>query len=280
MAVRIHIEPGCVMIHASGPSFDDTDAAGCVNLVKTLHEKKQLVIFDFTPVTSISDSSVSTLVKAVEELTKNEAKTTFVVQKPVEKTFKSSPFESLFQCYGSVDEVKKKFGEKAANNKESTLEFLNTSLEAVSYTLKVASNTDATAGKSIVRAPNTGAAAPAVDIGASVGIVSTPFNGTLILAFPMKTFLGIMGRLLGKECTELEPGITDGAAELLNIILGQARANLNEKGYSIKQAIPTVVKGNNLQMFNSSSSPSIMVPYTTDVGDFYIELTTRPANSL
>jgi chemotaxis protein CheX len=279
MAVRIQIEPGCVVIHASGPNFDDTDAAGCVNLVKTLQEKKQLVIFDLSPVQSISDSSLNTLSTALEELAKIESKPTFVVQKGVEKTLKASKFESLFHCYGSVDEVKKKFGEKPGN-RESTLEFLNTSLEAVSYTLKVASNTDATAGKSIVRIPNSGTGAPSVDIGATVGIVSTPFNGTLILAFPMKTFLGIMGRLLGKECTELEPGITDGAAELLNIILGQARANLNEKGYSIKQAIPTVVKGNNLQMFNSSSSPSILVPYITDVGDFYIELTTRPSNSL
>ncbi len=280
MAVRINVEPGCVTICASGTTLDEIDTTGCVNLAKTLIEKKLLVIFDFGTIQNLPEKSLTALTDVIEELLKNESKSVFVVTKNVEQIISSSPMGSIFQCFSSVEEVKKKYGEKQIGSKESTLEFLNTTLEAVAYTLKVASNTDAVAGKSIVRTPNTGVSTPTVDIGSSVGIVSTPFNGTLILAFPMKTFLGIMGRLLGKECTELEPGISDGAAELLNIILGQARANLNEKGYSIKQAIPTVVRGNNLQMFNSSSSPSILVPYSTDVGDFYIELTTRPANSL
>jgi chemotaxis protein CheX len=274
MAVHIQVEPNYVVVHSNAASLTEQEAQNCVNAVKTQLDRRPLVVFDFTAVQKTTEPALRTLTRAVSEVTQAEAKVAMVVQKPIAQFITSIGLDRLFPCFASIDEAVNFSGATVA--KEHTLEFLNTTLEAVAYTLKVATSTEVSPGKSHVRSEDS-PTAPAVDIGASVGIVSAPFNGTLILAFPLKTYLALMSRLLGKEYAEIDASIRDGAAELLNIILGQARATLNEKGYAIKQAIPTVVYGSNLQIFNFSNTPSVIVPYKSDAGDFYIELTTRPA---
>jgi len=158
--------------------------------------------------------------------------------------------------------------------RQRVLEFLNVTIEAVAYTLQISTNTKTTAGKSYIRGKD--GEKPQVDVAATVGLITAPFAGALIIAFPMKTYLGLMSRMLGNEYKEIVPEINDGAAELLNIIFGQVKISLNQKGFEIKQAIPTVVQGKNIQVLQSSVEPAVIVPYTSEAGDFYIELTTNP----
>lgn len=270
MAVHVQVEQNYIIIHSNQTTLSEQEAISCVNTVKAQIDRRSLVIFNFSQAEKTTEPALRTLTRAVSEVTQNEAKVAVVAQPGVKSFISAAGLDRLFPCFGSLEEAINFSRGMAA--KENSQEFLNTTLEAVSYTLKVATNTDVKNEKPHVRSDEPG---PNVDIGASVGIVSAPFNGTLILAFPIKTYLGLMSRLLSKECTEIDATIRDGAAELLNIILGQARATLNDKGYAIKQAIPTVVYGTNLQIFNFSSTPSIIIPYTSDVGNFYVELTTR-----
>ncbi|MEK6578346.1 MAG: chemotaxis protein CheX [Bdellovibrionota bacterium] len=270
MAVTVHIEQYCIVINSNQTQLTEQEAMSCVNMIKAQVERRPLVIFNFSQVEKTTEIALRTLTRAVSEVTQNEAKVAVVVQQAMKIFISSAGLDRLFPCFNTLDEAIQFSRGLAAG--ENSQEFLNTTLEAVSYTLKVATNTDVKNEKPYIRSDEAG---PSVDIGATVGIVSTPFNGTLILAFPIKTYLGLMSRLLGKECTEIDATIRDGAAELLNIILGQARTTLNDKGYAIKQAIPTVVYGTNLQIFNFSSTPSVIIPHSSDVGSFYVELTTR-----
>ena len=65
----------------------------------------------------------------------------------------------------------------------------------------------------------------------------------------------------------------DGAGELLNIIFGQAKALLNDKkGFEIQKAIPTVMRGSQLQVTPMGRGTSVILPFETDSGSFHLEI--------
>jgi CheY-specific phosphatase CheX len=85
--------------------------------------------------------------------------------------------------------------------------------------------------------------------------------------------------MLGETYEELTKDLEDGAAELLNIIFGQAKVGLNEKGYKISKAIPTIIRGESLRMRHSSLQPTMKIPFTSAAGSFVIEIVVETRKS-
>jgi chemotaxis protein CheX len=112
------------------------------------------------------------------------------------------------------------------------------------------------------------------DISGVIGMVTDAFSGSVVISFPGETFLKIMSRMLQEECTVINKDIEDGAGELTNIIFGQAKVILNEQGFGIKTALPSVITGSDHSILNMSSGPRVVIPFSTDVGDFFIEICT------
>jgi chemotaxis protein CheX len=110
------------------------------------------------------------------------------------------------------------------------------------------------------------------DIAGVIGLTSSAFTGTIALCFPKEVFLTLMSNMLGETYTEINDDMQDGAAELLNIIFGQAKIVLNEKNYRIDKAIPTVVRGTQMETFHMSDHPVFVLPFETSAGVFYIEI--------
>lgn len=111
-----------------------------------------------------------------------------------------------------------------------------------------------------------------IAIAGVIGITSNTFNGTITLCFPEVVFLGAMSAMLGETFKEITDDLQDGVAELLNIIFGQAKIVLNQQGYSIQKAIPTVVRGTNLSTRAMSHSLVMVLPFKTELGEFFIEI--------
>jgi chemotaxis protein CheX len=149
------------------------------------------------------------------------------------------------------------------------VEFINPFLAATLKTLEVQASTKATPGKPFLKE---GGSASAGDISGVIGITADKFNGSVVISFPEQTFLKIMSRMLGEEFTVLNKEIADGAGELTNIIFGQAKITLNEKGYGIKMAIPSVISGKNHVVHGVTKGPVVMLPFETDLGPFFIEI--------
>ncbi len=273
MAIKIDTDANQIIVRTDQAAFVENEAKAAVEALKLLKEARPLVVFDFSNVREMALAALRALTRSVGATGSSPQDTKFAVvaSKEICKTIREQGLDRLFACYGQLNEIVKPAS--GGVSKQKTLEFLNTTLEAVAHTLQVSTNTKCATGKSFVRDKDSH---PVADIAATVGLVSAPFNGSLILGFPKRTYLGIMSRLLMQEYSEITPEIRDGAAELLNIILGQVKISLDEEGFAIKQAIPTVVQGDQLQILPSSNRPSVIVPYTTDVGEFYIELTTNP----
>jgi chemotaxis protein CheX len=147
--------------------------------------------------------------------------------------------------------------------------FINPFLEGTIEVLKVQAQTQAKSGMPTAKDPKSSFGG---DISGVIGLISEDFTGSVVISFPAATFLKIMSRMLGEDLKELTPELQDGAAELTNIIFGFAKRVLNEKGYGIKMAIPSVITGKDHSIQNSTRGPRIAIPFESDAGNFAIEI--------
>lgn len=149
--------------------------------------------------------------------------------------------------------------------------FINPFLAATLNVLKVQAQVMAEPGKVQVNKPENAVKA---DISGIIGVVCDAFKGSITICFPEETFLKVMSKMLGEEYTTLTPDITDGAAELTNMIFGQAKVVLNQKNYGVQMALPQILVGKEHSFIPKKNEVSVMVPFQTDCGELYILITT------
>ncbi|NJM10479.1 MAG: hypothetical protein HC883_06445 [Bdellovibrionaceae bacterium] len=98
------------------------------------------------------------------------------------------------------------------------------------------------------------------------------FRGALALCFQASTFLKIYNNMVGEDAKEISSEIQDGAGELINIIYGQAKTALNDKGYNLQMALPTVLVGDKLKIRHQGRAQTIILPFESDAGPMFIEI--------
>jgi chemotaxis protein CheX len=153
--------------------------------------------------------------------------------------------------------------------KSMDIEFVDPFLTATIHVLKIQATVKASAGKISLKKAGV---ITSGDISGIIGVVSDTFNGSVIISFPEATFLAIMSSMLGETYTTINKDIVDGAGELTNIIFGQAKITLNEKGYGINTAIPSVVSGKNHILSAQTKGPVVVVPFESSAGPFVVEI--------
>lgn len=121
-------------------------------------------------------------------------------------------------------------------------------------------------------APKTGQSPLKFDLAAVLGMSSSKMLGSLVLLFPANVFLPIVNRMLGENYTEINAENRDAASEILNIIYGAARPNINKLGHDFAPAIPSVATGGELSFSHSPGSTVLVLPCKSDVGEFEVEL--------
>ena len=109
------------------------------------------------------------------------------------------------------------------------------------------------------------------DVSGVLGLTGVA-NGTIAVTFEEKCILTVVSNMFGESMDELNSEIADAVGELTNMISGQARGELEEIGKPFKAAIPSVVTGRNHSIVHYSKGPKIAIPFTTDCGDFTIEV--------
>ena len=149
------------------------------------------------------------------------------------------------------------------------VKFFKPFVDGALQTLKIQCSLEATPGKPFIRGQGPQLA---IELAAIIGLTCKAFNGNITLCFPKVVFLEVMGGMLGEKFSEITKDLEDGACELLNIIFGQAKAVLNTQGYNIEKAIPTIARGENLASRALTKNPVFVLPFSTRVGDFHIEI--------
>lgn len=110
------------------------------------------------------------------------------------------------------------------------------------------------------------------DIGAVIGITSPRFRGSAALWFPKAVFLHVVSQLFNEEVHDIDSTNEDAAAELLNMIFGHVKTPLNKKGYDVQMAIPSTLRGSQIEAKYLKGSRVQVLAFQTPVGEFYIEL--------
>lgn len=226
------------------------------------------VIIDCTNKTSIPKDWLRTILKLHLNL-KSEGKRMRLVgvNNILQNFFKSEGIDGIFDISKDEAEALVKFGGQP--KKKLDTEFIDPFLTAVIHVLNVQAGVTVIPGKVMVKKPDQ---VTMGDISGIIGIVSDSFNGSVIITFPEQTFLGVMTSMLGEECTELNKDIVDGAGELINIIFGQAKITLNEKGYGINTALPSVVTGKGHSLTSMTKGVVVVVEFSSTVGSFCVEI--------
>ncbi len=97
-------------------------------------------------------------------------------------------------------------------------------------------------------------------------------NGTVAVTFEEKCILKVVSNMFGETMSELNNEIADAVGELTNMISGQARKELEEIGKVFRAAIPSVITGRNHSIVHYTNGPKIAIPFSTDDGNFTIEV--------
>lgn len=270
MAVLIESTETYFLIRPQGPRLNPADGKNLVDLIAST-KGPGLIILDFSSVEDLYDQGFN-LISNLSNRFKDEGVRLELVGNPVlEKIIQDKALSRVLFCRKSLKEVLPESAYGGVQGHSSTsnadvLKFLNVVLDGVKEVFSVAASTQVTVESVKVLGQNKYVA----DVCGTVGLVSKVFHGTLVLGFTMETYIQIMTRMLGEPVTELTPEVRDGAAELLNMIFGNAKTKVSE--FELQSAIPTIFVARGIQVQGAGNKPSIVVHFNSDVGSIYAEL--------
>lgn len=147
--------------------------------------------------------------------------------------------------------------------------FINPWIISTSNVLKIQAGIQALPGKAALR---TLGEPLGHDITGVIAVVAPNFNGCVVISFPESTYLKVISGMLGEDYVEMNQELIDGAAEITNMIFGQSKIILNEKGHGINMALPKVKSGRCHETGSKAKHPPVVIPFTSSAGEFYIEI--------
>lgn len=147
------------------------------------------------------------------------------------------------------------------------VQFINPFLEGTIEVLKTMAMLDPQVGKPYVRQGNQAKG----DVSGIIGMTGSA-RGSLALSFSDTCILKIVSNMLGENYKEINDEVRDAVGEITNMISGVARKKLEAQGLNISAAIPTVVSGKNHAILHVLGGPSIIIPFESDNGPFFVDV--------
>ncbi|OPY90838.1 MAG: CheY-P phosphatase CheX [Syntrophus sp. PtaU1.Bin208] len=150
------------------------------------------------------------------------------------------------------------------------VKFINPFLDGAAEVIKTMAFMDAVPGKPFLKKDDTAKG----DISGIIGITGDA-TGSLAISFSEGCLWGIAGSMLGETYSETTQEVLDCAGELTNMISGVARTNMERMGMKVFAAIPSVIFGKDHTIRHILNSPSIVIPFSTDSGEFVVDVCIR-----
>jgi chemotaxis protein CheX len=151
------------------------------------------------------------------------------------------------------------------------VEYINPFIESVYNLFSSMLGCSVTRGNLAVASPS---GSTATEITGIIGL-SGPARGTVALSFPLDTARAMVDRLLPPEGTDGEENVSDGVAELVNMVAGSAKAKFDTGDGSpvINLSLPTVIRGQGYGVESPKQSTWLDVPFASDLGPFKLRVT-------
>lgn len=114
---------------------------------------------------------------------------------------------------------------------------------------------------------------PPADITGFIPLSSPRTQGSLVLSFPEPVILHIAENMFNEKFDSIDSDIVDLVGELTNMVTGNAKGLLDEKGFSFGMDTPTVIKGSGQTISHVGFNGTVVVvPFNTEAGEFYVEV--------
>lgn len=149
------------------------------------------------------------------------------------------------------------------------VEFINPFINAVVNVLETMAFVKPKAGKPYLKQGDSAVG----DVSGILGLTgnNSKLKGSLAVTFSEKAILKIVSNMLGEEHDHINSEVCDAVGEITNMISGQARKELSEKGHSMEASIPTVISGKG-HALKHVKIPSIVIPFEIDEGTFVVDV--------
>jgi len=145
--------------------------------------------------------------------------------------------------------------------------YINPFLSGTLEVLNKMAFVDAVAGKPYTKTDATACG----DVSGIIGITGNAI-GSLAISFTEQCILTIAGNMLGETYKDICRDVFDTVGELTNMISGVARTYMEREGLIVHAAIPTVVYGKNHVIMHILKCPSIVIPFSTKDGQFFVDV--------
>lgn len=110
------------------------------------------------------------------------------------------------------------------------------------------------------------------DISGIIGLAGD-VKGSVVVSFPKLVALKIVSKFLNEQIKIFGDDIIDTIGELINIITGNAKKDLEK--YKIMISLPSIIKGPNHQINWMQGIPVITIPFESDYGPLYLFLSMK-----
>ncbi|MCA9039859.1 MAG: chemotaxis protein CheX [Planctomycetaceae bacterium] len=117
---------------------------------------------------------------------------------------------------------------------------------------------------------------PRYEISAVIGITGRA-NGTIAVSLKASTAMEVLYRLVGIQADEMNAEVCDAVGELTNIIVGNAKAKMEELQLSI--SIPNIITSSGHNVHYPSKVHPICIEFDSEIGPFTIEVGFAPEQS-
>lgn len=104
-----------------------------------------------------------------------------------------------------------------------------------------------------------------------IGMAGT-HKGVLAIHIPNKVAMAITGSFLGMDVDEINEDVEDAVGELANMLGGNVKSILSEKGKDIELSLPTTITGQQYDFQPTKDAERIIIPFSCDAGEFTIDL--------
>lgn len=108
-------------------------------------------------------------------------------------------------------------------------------------------------------------------ITAVIGLAGT-HKGVLALHYPNAVAFSITSGFLGMEVDSVNEDVEDAVGEVANMLGGDVKAFLSEKGRDIDLSLPTTVVGKEYEFQSARETDRFIIPFSTDAGPFWVDM--------
>ncbi len=143
--------------------------------------------------------------------------------------------------------------------------YINPFVKSICNTFETMCHTKISVGKPQLKL-NDG---PITDVSGVIGI-SGDAAGCVVLHFDFDVASKVATQFAGVEITQDHPDFSDAIGELANMVAGGAKAQF--EGLSVSISLPNVIVGKNHNVAGPKTTPRLMIPCSTAMGDFHVEV--------